>query len=147
MSGSMQGENRKKRSRHIRGLRERWIINTVMPVFLLVIFIVALASMGIATYYYQGMRTGLENRAQAASDSFNSYFMNSYPEYYQKAVSYADNFEDKDYIELQFISGSGRVQVSSSNLTAGSSPGTDDISAALSQGIMASFRGMDPQTG
>ena len=147
MPVAIQGENRRKRSRHIRGLRERWIINTVMPVFLLMIFIVALASVGIASYYFQGTRTGLENRAQAASDSFNSYFMNSYTEYYQKAVSYADNFEDKDYIELQFISASGRVQVSSSNLTAGSSPGTDDISTALTQGVMESFRGVDPQTG
>jgi signal transduction histidine kinase len=144
--------NKKRRTEknalHIRGLRQRWIVNTVAPVFVLVILVVTLTSIGIASYYYQGVRTGLDNKAQAAADSFTSYFMNNYTEYYQKAVSYTENFEDKDSIELQFISGSGRVQVSStSNLTAGTSPGTEDISLAFSTGMRAFFRGHDPQTG
>jgi len=143
-----KNRRRELKALHIRGLRQRWIVNTVAPVFVLVILIVTLFSAGIASYYYQGMRTALDNKAQAAADSFTSYFMTSYTEYYQKAVSYADNFEDKDYIELQFISSSGRIQVSStSNLTAGTAPGTDDIIQAFTTGERAFFQGHDPQTG
>jgi len=132
----------------IRGLRQRWIVNTVTPVFVLLILIVVLFSAGIASYYYQGVRAGLENKAQAAADSFASYFMSSFTEYNQQAVNYAENFEDKDHIELQFINSLGRVMVSStSNLTAGTSPGTDDISQALSTGERKPFQGIDPQTG
>ena len=136
-----------KRKRHLMGLRKRWIANSLTPVALLLILIVVLFSTGVASYYYRGAQAGLESRAQAAADSFGSYFMTSYVEYYQNAVSYADNFEDKDHIELQFISSTGRVQVSSSNLTAGSSPGTPEIARAIELGKMDSYRGSDPQTG
>jgi len=94
------------------------------------------------------MQKGLEPRAQAIANSFNDYFMDSgYSSYYQKAVQSAETFEDKDRIELQFIGSSGRIQVSTSGLTAGTSPGTDDISRALTENQMAAFRGRDPETG
>ena len=141
-------KSERRRALRVRGLRQRWILNTVAPIFVLLLLIVTISSAGIASYYFQSMRIGLENKAQAAADSFTSYFMTSFSEYSQRAASYADSFEDKDYIELQFINGSGRVQVSStSNLMAGTSPGTDDIAQALSTGKMRFFQGNDPQTG
>lgn len=105
-----------------------------MPVLVLLMLIVTLFSAGVASYYYSGMRRGLEIRVQDAADSFNSYFMNSYTEYYQMAVYSTDSFDDKDCIELQFISPSGRIQASSYGLTVGSSPRTSDITDAVSTG-------------
>ena len=132
----------------LRGLRKRWIINTVMPVSLVLLVIVFLFSAGVTNYYYGTIRKGLESRAQAIANSFNEYFMDSgYSNYYQKAVQTAESFEDKDRIELQFIGSSGRIQVSTSGLTAGTFPGTDDITRALTQNQMAPFRGYDPETG
>ena len=93
------------------------------------------------------MQSGLEQKARTAAEFFKSYVMSSYTEYYQMANSYTKDFDGKDRIELQFISGSGRIQVSSSGLTAGTSPGTDDISQAISSGKLAVFYGRDPQTG
>ena len=93
------------------------------------------------------MQRGLEIRVQDAADSFNSYFMNSYTEYYQMAVYYTDSFDDKDRIELQFISPSGRIQASSYGLTVGTSPRTTDITDAVSTGEKAVFQGKDPATG
>ena len=132
----------------LRGLRQRWIINTVMPVFILIVLIVVLFSAGVSSYYYGTMQKGLETRAQAIANSFNEYFMDSgYISFYPKAVQAADSFEDKDRIELQFISSSGRIQVSTSGLTAGTSPGTGDITQAIETAEMAPFRGWDPETG
>lgn len=141
------GGDKRKSYLHISGLRQRWIINTIMPVFVLLVLIVALFSAGVASYYYSGMQRGLEIRAQDAADSFNSYFMNSYTEYYQMAVYSTDSFDDKDRIELQFISPSGRIQASSYGLTVGTSPGTFDIADAVSTGEKAVFQGKDPTTG
>ena len=94
------------------------------------------------------MQKGLETRAQAIANSFNEYFMDSgYISFYPKAVQAADSFEDKDRIELQFISSSGRIQVSTSGLTAGTSPGTGDITQAIETAEMTPFRGWDPETG
>ena len=132
----------------LRGLRQRWIFNTVMPVFALVLLIVVLFSSGVSGYYYGTMQKGLETRAQAIANSFNEYFMdNGYVGFYPKAVQAADSFEDKDRIELQFIGSSGRIQVSTSGLTAGTSPGTGDITQAIETAEMAPFRGRDPETG
>ena len=132
----------------LRGLRQRWIVNTVMPVFILIVLIVVLFSAGVSSYYYGTMQKGLETRAQAIANSFNEYFMDSgYISFYPKAVQAADSFEDKDRIELQFISSSGRIQVSTSGLTAGTSPGTGDITQAIETAEMAPFRGWDPETG
>ena len=136
------------RAFRLRGLRRRWVLNTVLPVSALLIVVVGLFSVGISSYYFGTMQKGLETRAQAVAGSFNEYFMdNGYSNYYQKAVQSAETFEDKDYIELQFISSNGRIQVSTSGLTAGSSPGTSDISTAISENRMAAFQGLDPETG
>ena len=135
-------------SLRLRGLRQRWILNTVMPVAALLVLIVVLFSAGVSNYYYGSMQKGLETRAQALANSFNEYFMdNGYSSYYQKAIQATETFEDKDCIELQFINNSGRIQVSTSGLTAGSSPDTDDITSAISANQMAAFRGIDPETG
>jgi len=141
------GGDKQKKYLHISGLRQRWIINTIMPVFVLLVLVVTLFSAGVASYYYSGMQRGLEIRVQDAADSFNSYFMNSYTEYYQMAVYYTDSFDDKDCIELQFISPSGRIQASSYGLTVGTSPRTSDIEDAVSSGEKAVFQGKDPATG
>ena len=141
-------KNFKLKSLQLRGLRQRWIFNTVMPVFILVLLIVVLFSTGVSSYYYGTIRKGLETRAQAMANSFNEYFMdNGYMGFYPKAVQAADSFEDKNSIELQFINSSGRIQVSTSGLTAGTSPGTSDITQAIETAEMAPFQGRDPETG
>ena len=145
----MQDENRsaKLRSPRIRGLRQRWLVNTVMPVLVLLSLIVVIFSTGVSSYYLSNVQKGLENRAGALADAFNSYFMSSYAEYTQMASRSVNSFEDKDRIELQFISAAGRIQVSTSGLTAGTSPGTDEITQALTSGESRVFQGRDPDTG
>lgn len=141
-------KKRKRNALRLRGLRQRWIFNTVMPVALVLVLIVLIFAAGVSSYYYGSLQKGLETRAQAVANSFNEYFMDSgYNSYYQKAVQTAETFEDKDRIELQFIGSSGRIQVSTSGLTAGTTPGTEDISRALTMNEMAPFRGPDPETG
>jgi len=141
-------EKKKHKTLRLRGLRQKWVLNTVMPVGALLVIIVMLFSAGVSNYYYGSLQKGLESRAQAIANSFNEYFMDSgYISYYQKAVQAAESFEDKERIELQFIGSSGRIQVSTSGLTAGTYPGTDDIAEALRLNEMRPFRGADPETG
>ena len=137
----------KKGALRLRGLRKRWLINTVLPVSLLLMSVVVFLLIGITSYYYATMQRGLETRAQAMADSFNEYFMdNGYRSYYQKATQAVESFEDKDRIELQFLNSSGRIEVSTSGLTAGTSPGTEDINHAR-ENQMWPFQGEDPETG
>ncbi len=131
----------------IKGLRQRWMINTIMPILVVLILAVCILALGISGYYHTGMRSGMEARAKAATLFFHDYPISSYSEYYQLACSYASEFEDKDKMELQFINTSGRIQVSSYGLTAGISPGTSDITQALTEGTIKHYEGADPQTG
>ena len=135
------------RLRRARGLRQRWVINTVAPIAVLLVVLVIAAGIGVANYYYSSMRNGLEMKAQEAGGTINSYFMTSYAEYERFTASFISSFEDKEDIELQIISSSGRIRTSTSGLTAGLSPGTPDIQRAMSSGKSAVYRGADYQTG
>jgi len=140
--------NIRRSTLRLQGLRKRWLVNTIMPVFLLLTLLVALFSVGVSNYYYGSLQKGLETRVEVLSNSFHEYFMGSgYNSYYQKAVQAAQNFEDRDIIELQFISARGHIEVSSSGLTAGTAPGTSDISQVLAGNEKGAFHGTDPETG
>ena len=140
-------KNLRWKALRLRGLRQRWIFNTVLPVLILLVLTVVLFSMGVSNYYYSSMRDGLEKQAQAQAGAFNDYFMdNGFSSYYQKAVQAASDYADKDRIELQFLSNNGAVIVSTSGLTSGTSPGTDDITWAITKSEMKHYRGQDPET-
>ena len=130
----------------IRGLRQRWLISAVVPILLLMLSAVAVFTVASAQYYYSSMISGLENRARIAAESFTAYGVKSYSEYYRLASYSVETFEEKDVLELQFINTNGRVQVSSYGLTAGTSPGTSDITQAVESGVPVPFQGRDPQT-
>ena len=131
----------------LRGLRKRWIVNTILPVLVLLMLLVTLVSVGVSTYYYSSMENGLVKQVEAMSNAFNDYFMNSYSEYNQMATQAVDTYEDKSRIELQFIGSTGRIQMSTSGLTSGSSPGTSDITNAIANQKIEPFQGRDPETG
>ena len=86
-------------------------------------------------------------RARTTTEFFSEYINLSYNEYYQSCIAYAQGFEDKDVIELQFINAGGRIVASSYGKWAGQSPTTSDISSALKTGQIQVFRGENPQTG
>ncbi len=139
--------NATMRGLRVGGLRRRWLVSALLPIVLLIALAVAAVTLGSAQYYYRTVRSGLETRARAAADMFESYGLKSYSEYYSAASFAAETFEEKDTIELQFVNPTGRVQVSSYGLTAGTSPGTSDITDAAKSGELACFYGRDRHTG
>ena len=130
----------------IRGLRKRWLVSAVLPILLLLALAVGIFTVVSARYYLSSMRAGLETRARIAAETFAGYGVKNYGEYYRLASYSVETFEEKNSLELQFINTSGRVQVSSYALTAGTSPDTSDVAGAIA-GSLSSFRGRDPQTG
>ena len=135
--------------RRARGLRRRWVTNSILPVLLLLAVVATMFSAGVSNYYYGAMRDGLVQQARAEAGAFNDYFMdNGYAEYLQRANQSTSDFTNKDRIELQFINSVGRIQVSStSGLKTGISPGTDDITQAISGQETRVFQGRDPESG
>ena len=92
----------------IRGLRQRWMANSVFIVVLVIMVIIFVFTLFISNYYYSAMRIGLETKAKTASDFFANYITKSYAEFYDSAYSYTESFEDRNKLELQFIDTEGR---------------------------------------
>ena len=122
------------------------MLNSIGAVFLIVLVAVAAFSLAMAGYYISSMSTGLEAKAKTATGYFSNYKSES--EYLQAARSHVENFEEKAYMEVQFLNPAGNVIYSSYGLTlAGSMPGTLDIGNAISNRVLSSWTGNFEQTG
>lgn len=129
------------------GIKKRWLYNCVSVVLLLVILAVTAFAAIFANYYYSSVRSSLEAKAKTASDFFGSYMSQSYNEYYINAYRFIDSFDEKNTLELQFVNTRGRIVASSYGLTAGTAPGTSDITDAMETQDIGVFMGNDPVTG
>ena len=131
----------------IKGLRRRWFLNTVGIVFTLGLVCVMVITAVFAGYYYTSMASDLYYRAKTTTEFFADYLNQNYNEYYQSCITYAQTFEDKNKLELQFISTDGRLVASSYGEWAGDLFLTSDISDAIATRTITPYVGKNPQTG
>ena len=131
---------------NIGGLRKRWLMNTASVVFALGLVCVLAVTASFAAYYYATMEADLTYRARTTTDFFADYVDQTYNEYYQSCITYAQTFEDKNELELQFINKQGDLVASSYGQWAGKSPDTPEISKAVSSRYPEPYLGRDPNT-
>ena len=131
----------------IKGLRRRWLINTVGVVCALGLVCVLAVTAVFSAYYYSAMESDMRYRARTTTEFFADYLNQSYNAYYQSCIAYAQSFEDKDNIELQFINAQGQIVTSSYGSWSGRSPTTSDIANAISSRGIEKFVGKNPLTG
>ena len=85
------------------GLRRRWLINTAGVVFALGLVCVMAVTASFAAYYYSNMQSDMEDRAETTTEFFANYLDQNYNSFYQSCITYAQTFEDRNILELQFI--------------------------------------------
>ena len=129
------------------GLRRRWFVNTVGVICALGMVCVLAVTASFAAYYYSNMESDMRYRARTTTEFFAYYIDLSYNEYYQSCMTYANTFEDRNTIELQFINNQGRIVASSYGEWAGQSPSTPEIAEAASTRGICVYVGKDPATG
>ncbi len=129
------------------GLRRRWLLNTLCIVVALGLACVTAVTALFAAYYYSNMESDMRYRAETTTEFLAASLSMEYNEYYQSCITYAQNFEDKDSIELQFINTQGRLVASSYGDWVGLPPTTPDIASATDSRGVSSFVGSDPRTG
>lgn len=129
------------------GLKGRWLVNSLSFVVVILAVIIIFVSVGISSYYYSSIRDNLKNRVHSTVSSIRDNFTSTYDQYLSGIRQYALSYEDKDKVELQFIDTSGRIILSTSELTADSVPSTDDADRALWENRVCSWSGDDPMTG
>ncbi len=137
----------KVRLKKITGIQKRWLVNNVSIMVALVIVAVLVFSLSIAVYYYSNVSSGLEAKAKTTTDFFGNYISQSYNDYFQSCIKFAQSFEESDVLELQFITARGKLVASSYGPWTGEITRTKDITAALETRGSAVFRGENPETG
>lgn len=130
-----------------KGLRRRWLQNTLAIVCVLGLVCVIGVTAAFSAYYYSTMESDMRYRARTTTEFFADYLNQSYNEYYQSCIVYAQSFEDKDHIELQFINAQGQMVASSYGQWVGQAPTTSDISDAIETGEIRPYIGRNPLTG
>ena len=130
----------------IKGLRRRWLLNTVGVVCSLGLICVLVITAVFAAYYYSAMESDLRFRAETTTAFFATNMSQDYNEYYQSCITYAKTYDQRNNIELQFINTRGSIVASSYGIWAGESPVTDDIIDALKTKEIKKFVGKDPLT-
>ena len=131
----------------VTGLRRRWLINTLCVVLPLAIVCVFAVTAAFAAYYYSGMESDLRYRARTTTEFFAENMNVDYNAYYQSCVKYAQTYEDRNSIELQFINAQGRLVASSYGPWAGDAPSTSEIREAMETRSQRAFVGNDEHTG
>ena len=128
----------------IRGIRKRWLLNSIAVVLLILALALGSFAAALWNYYYAGTLNDLAGKASSASSSFRNY---TRTQYWAAAQQTVNNYEEKSQLELQFLDSSGAVVYSGNDLTAGSTPGTQDIQDALEFQTTSHWMGRDPATG
>ena len=131
----------------IRGLRKRWLLNTAGVVFILGLVCVMAVTASFAAYYYSNVQADMENRAETTTEFFANYLDLNYNSFFQSCITYAQTFEDRNILELQFINTQGDLVASSYGQWAGQAPSTPDIREAVTRRGTIPFVGRDPDTG
>lgn len=131
----------------IKGLRRRWIINTLSFVCVIGLLCVLLITVAFSEYYYSNMKADLRYRAKTVTEFFADYQNQNYNNYYQSCITYARTFEEKNNIELQFINMDGKIVASSYDDLTTNSPTTPEILEAINTRDVRPYVGPDPLTG
>ena len=140
----MAKQTKIKDKRKIRGIRRRWLLNSVGVVALILTIVVLTLATSLWSFYYEKTLEDLETRADSVVYSFRNYTASEYRSAAQRMVN---DYEEKGKLELQFLDSYGAVLYSGNDLTAGTVPETPDVLEALERQETVSWMGEDPATG
>ncbi len=129
----------------IRGIRQRWLLNSLGAIVLILVLAVGTMSLALWAYYDRSMTNGLETQAGNVATQFKRYTTRS--QYHTAAQTFIDGFEDKNIMEVQFLDSTGTVLYTGQGLVAGTMPKTADVIGALENRSLTPWEGNDPSTG
>ena len=148
-----QRPEKAKRHRQSRGLRGKWMLNSLAVVGAVLLLAGTLFVTTMYSSYYQVMSERMETQATTAASFLQS---NATEQEYLSAARYymTSDSSETENMELQFLDDDGRILMSSLLDAPRASPGTLDIQAVLGDPETGAVRervrtwsGQDPETG
>lgn len=129
------------------GIRRRWFKSILSLMAAIVVLVGVAFSVANGIYTYSTMRSSLEAEANTTAAFLRSYQYLDYDECYATCMLLAQNYANRDRLELQFVGSDGEIHASSYGPFAGENVVTDDISQAVNEKNSVYFVGRDPATG
>jgi hypothetical protein len=80
----------------VKGLRRRWLLNSVVIVIALGLVCVLAVSAAFAAYYYSMMETDMRSRGKATMEFFTDYKNLNYSDFYQACATYANTYTEQN---------------------------------------------------
>lgn len=132
------------------GITKRWLLNTFTVVVVVMMIVVVLVSLMLRNYYYSSIEQGLRQRSAVTINYFKSTLKSGInsgnsTEYFNAAQAFAENFDGRDKMELQFLNASGDIIVSSIGFTTEDTRALADYNKAIgsAKGV-GTWRGSNP---
>ncbi len=130
------------------GLRGRWMVNSLSFISALLAIITIFVAMITASYYYNAMSENLLSRATQTATFLNRFMNENNEQFMAAGQSLVAGNEEKDKLEIQIITRTGRIFASSSSFSqSGSKPGTKDVKQCLDNDTTTIWTGKDKTSG
>ena len=143
----MKTKKQNHRTLKIKGLRKRWLTNTLTMVCVLGLICVLAITTAFAAYYYSSMESELRSKAQTAAELLNNYQSLDAQAYYDACTSYTQSFEDRNAAELQFVNAEGQLVAFSDGKVADKFFVMPDIAEAIDTGEVCAHVDKNSLTG
>ena len=129
----------------IKGITKSWFFNVFGIIFIFLVAFEIIFSIIMTTYYYDSVRQRVKTTATVTAQFFNKYSKNQSSEFYSAAIKLADDFTEKDKMELQIVDIDGKVLASTNGYLPSEPIGTSDFTRAMWQET-PSFLGKNTET-
>ncbi len=137
----MKTKRQTLRTAKIKGLRRRWLTNTLAVVSVLGLICALVVTSAFSAYYYSAMELDMRHRAQTTTEFFGAFLDQDYENYYQSCITYAKSYKDHNSIQLQFIDAKGELVAASDKNGEGTVLETPDLEEAISTRDICSYVG------
>lgn len=145
----MKTKKQKTKPLKVKGLRRRWLINTLTLVCILGLLCALAVTAAFSAYYYSSMESDMRYRTQSTTEFFSDFLSKNDKNYYESCVTYVQTFEGSNELRLQFIDAEGKLVATSYSTEewGNNAPETTDISEAISTRSISAYFGKNAQDG
>ena len=143
----MRTQKQKWQAIKIKGLRRRWLINTLVVVCVLGLICALTVTFAFSTYYYSAMESDMRYSSRTTTEFFGKFMEQDYEQYVSSCMDYAQSYEEHNSVQLQFVSAEGKLMAASNGVGEGTILVAPDLKDALTTRDVCSFVGKDNQSG
>lgn len=115
-----------------RGIMQRWLLNSIGAILVILVLIDIGFAYAIQNYYYSSVSQSMNSVLNVVSGIIKSYAEDNKTNYAAEIRNYVENFKEKDTMELMAINIHDSIVVTSSGFDPASAEEMPDYSAALS---------------